>query len=503
MKRKFLSLLLVTLMVFSLATPALANTRAPEWMLTIIHTNDIHSRYVEDSANGYTGIAKIAGEKARLAAAGENVLWVDAGDSTHGELITSLYKGTTAVKILNLGDLDYFVPGNHEFNYGWEQLKKNTLGMTATVLGGNVRVDETNTRLFQSMDIKEIDGKKIGFFGLCTPDTKYKAHPNNTLGLTFLNPASVAKWAVKELKRQGAEYIVAIGHLGVDDSSTMTSEQVIKKVKGIDLFIDGHSHTVFEEGKKINNTMLVSAGEYGKYVGKVDIVFDEGEFTTVASLDSYEQTKKYPVKANVLNALNEVVAKVDAETSKAIFKLDKPLDGARATVRGGECELGNLVADALRWVSGADVAFTNGGGIRATIPAGSVTMKSILTTLPFDNTVETRNVKGSTIIKVLEFGMSNYPELSGGYPQVSGVTFTFDVSSKKVSNVKVNGVALNPSKTYVLATNDFIAAGGDGYTMLGGAVTGYYPKLSEVLISYVQSSDFTGVPAVDRVNFVD
>ncbi|OQB24458.1 MAG: Trifunctional nucleotide phosphoesterase protein YfkN precursor [Firmicutes bacterium ADurb.Bin182] len=508
MRKKLFSLFLVLMMIFSLIAAAAAEAPVlisapaePEWELIIMHTNDVHSRYYEDATQGYIGLAKVAGEKQRLINEGKNVLLIDAGDSIHGDLITNLSKGQSAPFVLNETGYDYLVPGNHEFNYDWKRLKELSYNCFGQYLSANIVVKDSNRFLFPPYMIRNVDGKRVGFFGLTTQDTVVMAHPDNTIGLEFKNARTMAKWAVKELKRLGADYIVCIAHVGLDESATMTTEYIAKKVSGIDLIIDGHSHTVLENGKKVKKTLIASAGEYSKYVGKVTVTFDDGKFTTEAHLDNYEEAKEYPVSSKVKDSIDYLLKQKRALTDTVICSTPVDLIGEREIVRAGESNLGHLATHAFLTLTGADAVIWNGGNIRQTIKAGSITMGDLLGVMPFGNVVVTVELSGADIVKALEWGTSKYPAANGAFPHVAGITFTFNKSTLKVSDVKVGGEPVNLRKTYKLATNEFMGSGGDGYTMLDREFSGFYGIDAEMLAEYLKTYGpvFDDTP---RINWV-
>lgn len=508
MKKRLFSLFLILVMIFSFTAaasaqdPVLISAPAePEWELIIMHTNDVHSRYYHDAAQGYIGLAKVAGEKQRLIEAGKNVLLVDAGDSIHGDLITNMSKGESAPFVLNDTGYDFLVPGNHEFNYDWERLRELSYSSFAPYLSANIVVTAENKFLFPPYMIKEVDGKKIGFFGLTTQDTVIMAHPDNTVGLEFRNARTMAKWAVKELKKLGAEYIVCIAHIGLDESATMTTEYIARKVSGIDLIIDGHSHTVLDTGKQVRKTLIASAGEYTEHVGKVTITCNDGKFTTSAELDNYEEAKAYPVSSKVKARIDYLLRQKNALTSQIICTTPVDLIGERAIVRAGESNLGHLATHAFLTMTKADAVLWNGGNIRQTIKAGKVTMGDLLSVMPFGNIVVTVELTGAEIVSALEWGTSKYPAANGAFPHVAGITFTFSKSTRKISDVKIGGEPIDLRKTYTLATNEFMASGGDGYTMLDTEYSGFYGIDAEMLAEYLRTY---GMKFDDtaRINFV-
>ncbi|MDQ0493901.1 5'-nucleotidase C-terminal domain-containing protein [Paenibacillus brasilensis] len=456
--------------------------------ITILHTNDTHAHVVANDKE--MGFAKLAGIIDQYRASNPNTLLLDAGDTVHGTTFATLVNGESIVKVINKLRYDAMVPGNHEFNYGWKHLVELSKEIQFPVLSANIKQTD-GTRLFKPYVIKEVDGVKIGIIGLTTPETAYKTNPKNVEGFQFTDPAAEAKAAVDEI-RSKVDVVVVLGHLGQDASSTDTSLKVVKEVPGIDIFIDGHSHTVLEKGLVGDNgTLIASAGEYTKYLGVVDLWVDGGKVTQKQAklIDSTQAADVQP-NAEIAALIASIQKDQEPILKEVVTQTSVDLEGAREKVRASETNLGDLLTDAMRDVSGADVALTNGGGIRASIKTGTVTKGDIITVLPFGNQIVTLKVKGSDIQAALENGTASYPEPSGGFPQVSGISFKIDTSAAKgsrVHSVLIGGKALDPEATYTLATNDFTAVGGDQYTMFAKyQQAGMFGSLDEALIRYMQ-----------------
>lgn len=497
MARKLLSFILVLTMVMSMNVVTFAAEDGTE--ITIVHTNDTHSRIDEGKYAGM-GFAKIATKVEELRAENPNLLLLDAGDTFHGQTIATLVEGESIVKIMNEMGYDAMSAGNHDFNYGQERLLELAEMSDFPVMGGNVK--KGGEALLDEYIIKEVDGVKVGIFGLSTPETTYKTHPLNVAGLTFEDPAVQAQKMVDMLEGQ-VDVIVALGHLGVDESSTYTSEAVINSVDGIDLFIDGHSHTTLEGGKMVGDTLLVQTGEYDKNLGIVKLVVKDGAVTATASLFTKDEAAEITPNAAVVAVIDEVKAANEVITSVKVGATSVTLDGERGQVRAGETNLGNLIADAMIDVTGADIAFTNGGGIRASINPGDVTKGDIITVLPFGNYVVTKEMSGADIVAALEHGIDSYPETKGAFPHVAGMKVEFDPNQpagSRVVKVMVGSKALDPNAMYTFATNDFLAFGGDGYQMFADdAIVGEFDGLDEVLIEYMAKVDPATVKVEGRM----
>lgn len=456
--------------------------------LTILHTNDMHARAVSGGAD--MGFAKIAGIFEDYKSKNPNTLVLDAGDAIHGTTFATLVQGQSVADSMELMGYDAMAPGNHEFNYGTDRLLELSKQLSFPLLSANVR-DKGNKRVFQPYIIKELDGLKIGIFGLTTPETAYKTHPNNVQNIQFGDPTKEAQTIVDELEPK-TDVIIALGHLGIDESSVDTSLKVASEVKGIDIFVDGHSHSKLENGLEAgNDTLIVSTGEYTQHVGVVDLWVENGKVTKrEAKLIDSEEAKNIVPNKTVAAKVEAVLTEQKAILAEEVGKTDVELEGSREKVRAGETNLGNLIADSLLYATKADVALTNGGGIRASIDKGIITKGEVITVLPFGNQIVTLKVTGADIRAALENGVSDYPNAKGAFPHIGGMSFNIDPSAepgKRVHSIKIRGKAVDDKAVYTFATNDFLAAGGDEYVMLGKyPQAGMFGSLDEALISYMK-----------------
>ena len=516
--KKFSALFLALVMVLALAIPAGATETEQDLTghIVILHTNDVHGAIGE--------YAKVAALKQAYQAAGAYVLLADAGDFIQGDPTVSASQGKTAIELMNLAGYDVAAPGNHEFDYGYPNLKTLAGEADFPILAANVRYDNA-AALGDQTTFTTTDGKKIGIFGLDTPETATKAHPDKIKGVSFLAAQEMFDCAhaqVDALKADGCDYIICLGHLGIDAESTGNrSIDLLEKVTGIDVFIDGHSHSTLEEIKeatngtgKVGDTVLTSTGTKLANVGMVDISPD-GTIST-SSLATSELT--VTPDAKVAARAEEIQKEIDADYGTVFAKTEVALDGEKANVRTGETNLGDLIADAMLWQAGlldegVDAAVTNGGGIRASIAAGDITKKDINTVLPFGNTLYVVKVTGAELLEALEASTYCTPEAIGGFPQVAGIEFTvntgaqFDTkelypgstygkpaSINRVMIQTVGGEAFNPEETYTIVTNDFMGAGGDTYYAFKAASSGYDSgvPLDEVVMDYI-TSELKGV----------
>jgi 2',3'-cyclic-nucleotide 2'-phosphodiesterase (5'-nucleotidase family) len=501
MKKKILSLFLVMAVVFSFGSFA-AETGTD---ITIVHINDTHAKVFEGKYDGM-GIAKVAAKVEELKAENPNVLLLDAGDTFHGTTFATLNEGESIVKIMNAMKYDVMAAGNHDFNYGQDRLVELAEMAEFPVLADNV-VKEDGTKLLESYVIKEVDGVKVGIFGLASPETAYKTHPDNVKGITFVDPVESSKAMVAELEGK-VDVIVALAHVGVDEETIVKSTDIAEQVEGIDVIIDGHSHTEFEKGMMVNGVLITSCGEYTKNVGIIDLTVVDGKVTEKsAKLFTKAEAADLEPSAEITALMDEIKTEQKKITDVVLSSTKVTLDGEREQVRAGETNLGNLIADAMINESGAEIAITNGGGIRASILPGEITKGDIITVLPFGNFIVTKDVKGSDIKAAIENGVDSYPGTKGAFPHVAGIEYTFDANlpaGARVTSVTRNGMPLDMNKTYVLATNNFMAAGGDNYKMFADySVKGEFAALDEALIDYMNVVDTANLPALSRVKIVE
>ena len=476
----------------------------------ILHSNDVHG-----AIKGYANIAAL---KAEYEAEGATVILVDAGDYSQGTTYVSSTKGLDAVKMMNVAGYDFATLGNHEFDYGYEQLKSNMSEAHFKVLCANV-LDAEGNSIFDATAIKEVNGVKIGFFGLETPETQTKANPALIKGLQFLGGEKMYKCAqaqVAALKDAGADIIVCLAHLGIDgESEPNRSVDLFAKVEGIDFIIDGHSHSVMEKGP--SDEPIQSTGTQFKNIGVIVI---DNATKTIESNKLVAVTEESAKDKAVEVAAADIIERITAEYGAVFAKSEVELNGDKAPGnRNMETNLGDLITDSMMWqiLKDADslavpaeniVAVTNGGGIRAWIHKGEITKNDVFTVLPFGNTLTVIYVKGADLLEALEASTYCTPAAVGGFPQIAGMKITvvtkaqYDANEetypdstyhgpKSINRVtidEVNGKPFDPNATYAVATNNFIAAGGDTYYAFarseGSIDTGY--TLDTILMDYIK-----------------
>lgn len=474
--------------------------------LYVVHTNDVHGR-IEEGTDGSLGYAKLSTLLKMGRSVTDNILVLDAGDVLHGTNLANVFEGESVGVLLNMLGYDAVAPGNHDFNYGADRLIElsalsDSMG-GAKVLAANI-LDQNGNLVFQPYQVYDYNGFKVVVIGLTTPDTKTKSHPRNTEGLTFWDDSyvSYAQQAV-DLAHEIGDYVIVLGHIGLDaDGSGLTSDMICSAVDGIDLFVDGHSHTVLENGTEVNGTLIVSTGQYLNNVGLVEIQVSDGAVQGESAMLIPASEVIDPSTSTLAQSLGityvaddpEVIAYIDqlnAELeqrfSEVVANVPVALDGEREHVRTRVTNLSRLICEAMTAETGADFTIINGGGIRASIEAGEVTLGDINNVLPFTNTVAVCEITGDQVYEALEYGYSMAPETNAAFSQsdLKVVYSRFDEPGSRIRRVLLpDGTPLDRNATYTVATNDFMAAGGDGYTMFGRVVQ-EGRQLNEVFADYL------------------
>lgn len=514
--KKLSALFLALVMAFSLAVPA----GAANWdedltgHIVILHTNDVHG-----AIDNYASVAAL---KDAYEAAGAQVLLMDAGDFSQGSTSVNVSEGATAVELMNMAGYDVATTGNHEFDFGYANLKTlmesaefPILAADAFTAEGDLAMDGDNLT-FQLGDVT------VGVFGLATPETATKAHPAKLEGVTFLAEDELfacAQEQVDELTAAGCDYIICLGHLGIDAESTGNrSIDLLENVTGIDVFIDGHSHStqsdIAEETNgtgMVGDTVLTSTGTKLESVGVVDIAADGTIDASTISMEELNATEGFTPDQDIATRVSEINAQIEEDMGQVIGTSEVDLDGVRENVRASETNLGDLITDAMLWQAGqdneeVDAAITNGGGIRASIAAGDITKKSVNDVLPFGNTLYVVELTGAELLEALEASTYCTPEPVGAFPQVAGIEFTINTgaaydagenypgttyaepaSINRVTIQTVGGQAFDADATYTIVTNDFLAAGGDTYYAFSAAESGYDTGISldQVVMDYI------------------
>lgn len=471
--------------------------------ITIVHTNDIHGNVVDDGKS-IIGFAKFA-TYANEVKANENALILDAGDMFQGVPFANLENGHSIIGLANAAGYDAMTVGNHEFDFGTANLLSIIEKLNYPVIASNF-VKDNGEAVVDAYIIKEFDGVKVGVFGMATEETAFKTHPNNIKGYGFTDMIAAAQKQVDILRhKENVDVVIMLAHLGLDEGD-YTSDLVAKAVEGIDVIVDGHSHTELEEGRLVNDTLIVSTGDAFNNVGRVELVVEDGEVAVkTASLLDYEDFAEVTPDAAILEEIETVKAAQDTLLDRVVGQTTVKLVGDRSIVRTGESNLGQLATEAMLDLTGADVALTNGGGIRASIEAGNITMRDMVTVFPYGNTIMVKEILGSDLKAALEHGTSDYPNEKGAFPHTAGLTYTLNTykeAGNRVSDLKVNGEAIDLNKMYTVATNDFVAAGGDDYTMFANyPIKAEYNTLMDTLLAYVEKLGVVEGELVPTITF--
>ncbi|WP_431810371.1 5'-nucleotidase C-terminal domain-containing protein [Lysinibacillus capsici] len=479
-------------------TPETPETPADAFSLSILHVNDTHARANE--------LPKLATAVKEQREAKKNVLTLHAGDAFNGTLYFNEFHGQADLALLNEIGFDAMVFGNHEFDLGaspegHQALADFVKGAKFPFVDANAdfSADDKFTGLFTDLIssepengkiysgiVKEIDGEKVGIFGLTTEETKAVASPDK---VTFSNYIEEAKKAVAAFEGMGVNKIIALTHIGFEDNANIDNDQLLaKNVDGIDIIVGAHDHTKLDKpfivdtntaGEAKEATLIVQANEYVKYLGTLDVTFDGNGVVTEYNGELIDLGKVAEDKA-ALEKLAPFKEKVDAIMKQEIgVKLNEALDGSRELVRTQEAALGNLITDGMLAKSQqysdkkVVMAFTNGGGIRETIPAGEITVGHVMTVLPFGNTLALMDITGAQLKEAFELSVGQAPNQFGGFLQIAGAKLQYDSSKEAGSRIvsfeyldQATGkyVAFEDDKTYTVATNAFTAKqGGDGY----------------------------------------
>ena len=460
--------------------------------VTILYTNDVHT-YIDNKSPKLT-YAAIAALKQGYVDEGKPVLLVDAGDHIQGTAYGSMDDGATIIELMNEAGYDVATPGNHEFDYGMEQFLKLVKDAKFDYVSANF-YDKDSKTVLDPYTVIEKAGVKIAFVGISTPRTltsstpKYFQNDDGEWIYSFGQDETgetvytAVQEAVDAARKGGADYVIALAHLGIEaDCSPWTSSDVITNTTGIDVMLDGHSHSVIEKelvkNKDGDEVILTSTGTKLENIGCLTITAD-GRLDTVLLNDGGAKSYIGDIQAEYEELVNEVVAHSDVD-----LVINDPANPDQRIVRVAETNLGDLCADAYKAMSGADVAFVNGGGIRTSIKAGDITYGDIISVHPFGNEMCVVECTGQEILDALELGASALPGESGGFLQVAGLEYTVDLNVEssvkrdkenmfvsvdgdyRVKDVTVGGEPLDLEKTYTLASHNYMLKnGGDGYTM--------------------------------------
>ena len=486
--------------------------------IVIIHLNDVHCGF--NDTIGYDGFVLYRKE---LEKKYKKVIAVDVGDHAQGGVLGAISEGEAVLDILNKIKFDVTTLGNHEFDYGIEQLNKLNEKMSTKYISLNTCYRKNKTQLFEPSRMVEAGEKKIGFIGILTPLTFSKTYlsslreSDGTPIYNFLSNKeelyTTIQGEIDKLRSEGANYVILLTHVGMNVEE-YTSNDILSNLNGVDAVLDGHTHKVYNTTSKDKENKDIHIAQTGTKLANIGqlIIKEDGTILSeniaeVPEPDGITDVKQvYRSKANrwvdteMNEYINEIYKRYEEELSTPIGSSDydfiirpeESSDSHTIYCRYMECSLGNLIADSFREVVNSDISFVNGGTIRANLLKGHITRKDIIDVMPFFNSLFVKEITGQTFLDALEFGVSKLPNSFGGFPQVSGCTYYVDTSfnstvetdsdgmfikvggRRRVSNVKINGKALNPTEKYNLSASEYILNGGDGFTMFAN-----YPVVNE------------------------
>jgi 5'-nucleotidase len=494
-----------------------AGMATADYTVTILHTNDFHARFepiskydgpcsVEDNTEGkcFGGSARLVSAIAEARGRTNNSILVDGGDQFQGTLFYTYYKGKLAAEMMNKLGYDGMTVGNHEFDDGPEVLAGFLDAVDFPILMSNadVRGEPLLADKLAKSTVIERGGEKIGLIGLTPEDTDELASPGDNI--TFSDPVAAVQGEVDKLTAEGVNKIIVLSH-----SSYAVDQKVAAGTTGVDVIVGGHSNTLLSNTNErasgpyptmVGNTAIVQAYAYGKYLGELNVTFDDAGNITEAKGEPILIDAGVTEDEATVARIKEMAGPLEEIRNKVVADTAEPIGGDRAVCRAQECTMGNLIADAmLARVAdqGISIAFQNSGGIRASIDAGQITMGDILTVLPFQNTLSTFQVTGAVLVEALENGVSQVEEGAGRFPQVAGMSYAFDASAEvgsRISDVMVGDMAIDLAKVYGVVSNNYVRNGGDGYAMFKTAMNPYDfgPDVADVTAEYlVKNAPYT------------
>lgn len=490
-----------------------AGMASADYTLTILQTNDFHARFepiskydgpcgAEDNTEGkcFGGTARLVTAIAEARGRTNNSILVDGGDQFQGTLFYTHYKGQMAAEMMNKLGYDGMTVGNHEFDDGPEVLAAFMAAVDFPVLMSNadVSAEPLLASTLAKSTVIERGGEKIGLIGLTPEDTPELASPG--YNVTFSEPVAAVQGEVDRLTATGVNKIIVLSH-----SSYAVDQMVAANTTGVDVIVGGHSNTLLSNTNEraegayptmVGDTAIVQAYAYGKYLGELNVTFDDAGNVTEAKGEPILIDAAVTEDAATVARVAELAQPLEEIRNTVVAEAADALEGDRAVCRVQECTMGNMIANAmLARVAdqGIDVALQNSGGIRASIDAGDVTKGEVLTVLPFQNTLSTFQVTGAVLVAALENGVSEIEEVAGRFPQVAGMTFTVDAvaeAGSRVSDVMIGGAPVDLEKVYGVVSNNFIRKGGDGYAMFKDAANAYDfgPDVADVVSEYLAAN---------------
>jgi 5'-nucleotidase / UDP-sugar diphosphatase len=457
--------------------------------LTILHINDLHGHLLpyNDKNIGETRAVGGAACMARLIAEErsrnpDGTLLLAAGDMFHGTPISNEFRGQSVIAVMNYLRFDAMAIGNHEFDWGLNILEQLAAAAAFPFLSANLQERQGRglplLKPYVTLTRKDL---KIAVIGVTTPDTAFITKPDYVSGLTFQRPSQVLPPLIREVRANGADLVVLLSHLGLD-----ADRETAENVSGIDVIVGGHSHTAVTHSLRVKETIIVQAGAYGAYLGVLELKVDPSthkivDYTGENELKTVFADPGDPVDEKVAGIVGRFDDQIRTEFARVVG--EATVDLMRSY--NDESNVGDLICDALRETSGVDIAFQNGGGIRADIPKGKITLEQVYTLLPFDNVLVVMDLTGNQIRQILEQNADSEHAIL----QISGMAVQYDITravGSRITEVNVADKTLEPGKSYRVATNDFLAAGGDQYsTFKDGKNPVYGSSLRDVFAAYL------------------
>lgn len=514
-----------SLVLLMLVVAPVAGVAAPT-QLTILHTNDHHGHFMKFDPYPVNDVGGLAAQstlinivRAEVEAEGGQVLVLSAGDINTGIPESDMLDAEPDIALMNIIGYDAMALGNHEFDNAREVLLQQRDWAEFPFLSANVVKKDSGERLVEPYIIKEFDGLNVAILGLTTEETPLIVVPDNVQDLEFQSVIDTANALVPQL-REEADLVIALTHLGYWEVSERKYNapgdlKLAKDVPGIDIIVGGHSHDALTEPDIVGGTLIVQADDYSKYVGRLDLMIDPDTHSisdyayelipvNMKERIKYQDNSYYMYVApgyvedsEILEAQAPFMEKAEASLSEPVGEALVELEGDKPAVRSRETNLANLVTAAMRAKTGAEIAFQNAGGIRATIDPGPITYREILAVQPFGNTLVEVDLTGAQIMEILAYAATIDPEAeNGAFLQVSGLSWTNNQGTP--DDVTVGGEPLDPDTTYTAVTNSFMAAGGDGYDTFKGLPqtdTGFVD--ADALREYIEKAGEVGKEEVE------
>lgn len=453
--------------------------------ITVLHFNDYHEHITPfaDKAfgtNQTAGLARLVGQLERHR---DDGLVLVAGDVLQGTPYSTIFRGHASMGIL-ARHVDCMVFGNHEFDYGLENLRSLVKLFSGRLFSSNVLDAEGSPLGKNRWFVRTIRGVKVGVFGLTTMETKVTTHPKNVEGLRFLDEKSTAREMVAILRKEGAALVIAVTHCGFEEDKALAAA-----VPGIDLVVGGHSHTRLENGFRVGGTLVVQAGEKGLDLGKVVLDYDTKAKRLVSAQATLVRIEPgMPADRDTAKRIETYRRQLDADLQRVFGRTSVELDGGRTTVRTRESNLANFITDSIREAAKVQLVFINGGSIRSGIRQGEIRAMDILKVWPFNNTIVTMRLRGEAVLRILARSAGIAPDEGGFMHVAAGLAYT--IKNRRLDSATFLGRPIDPATWYTVATSDFLAAGGDHYAEFkngtGLVATGIV--ISDVIVRAIQQA---------------